>query len=151
MATITAVNKVAGVKVHPRQTWNFRSHAVSACIGLWCHGQMHGPHRLMHECTAYIAPWCHRPMHAVTAWALLFWFCLGYTFNLQLLWAVKRFIVQKMANIMVNPINGGCTNGRTIGKFKGSNPASADTTTLHFLRMGPVSWSVFHRQAFLPQ
>jgi hypothetical protein len=25
-------------------------------------------------------PWNHRPMHAVTAWALLFWFCLGYTF-----------------------------------------------------------------------
>jgi hypothetical protein len=24
-------------------------------------------------------PWCHRPMHAVTAWALLFWFFLGYT------------------------------------------------------------------------
>ncbi len=37
--------KVAGVKVYPRQTWNFRSHAVSACsnhvIGPWHHRLMH--------------------------------------------------------------------------------------------------------------
>ncbi len=31
------LHKVAGVKVYLRQTWNFRYHAVSACIGLWCH------------------------------------------------------------------------------------------------------------------
>ncbi len=72
--------KVAEVKVYPRQTWNFRSHAVSACIGLWHHRPMHAPHRLMHTCTAYIAPWCLRPMHVVTAWALLFWYYLWYTF-----------------------------------------------------------------------
>jgi len=35
----------------------------------------------MHACTACIAPLHHRPMHAVTAWALLFWFCLRYTFT----------------------------------------------------------------------
>ncbi len=73
--------KVAGVKVYLRQTWNFRSRAVSACISLWCHRPMHAPHRLMHACTACIAPWCHRLMHTVTAWALLFWFRLGYTFS----------------------------------------------------------------------
>ncbi len=72
--------KVAGVKVYPRQTWNFRSHAVSACISLWHHRLMHAPYKLMHACTAYIAPWCHRLMHAVTSWTLLFWFCLGSTF-----------------------------------------------------------------------
>jgi hypothetical protein len=70
-------NKPAsGVKVYQRQTWNIRSHAVSACsnlvIGMWCH-------RPMHACTACIAAWHHRLMHAVTAWALLFQFCLGYT------------------------------------------------------------------------
>ncbi len=45
-----------------------------------CHRLMHAPHRLMHAWTACIDPWCHRQMHAVTAWALLFWYCLGYTF-----------------------------------------------------------------------
>ncbi len=80
------MTKVAGVKVHLRQTWNFRSHAVSAYISLWHHRLMHAPHRLMHAphrlmhaCAACIAPWHHGPMHAVTAWALLFWFCLRYT------------------------------------------------------------------------
>jgi hypothetical protein len=72
--------KVAGVKVYLRHTWNFRSHAVSACIGLWHHRLMHPPHRLMHACTACIIPWRHTPMHPVTAWALLFWFHLRYTF-----------------------------------------------------------------------
>ncbi len=71
--------KVAGMKVYPRQTWNFRSHAVSACIGLWHHRLMHACHRPMHACTACIAPWHHRLMHVVTARTLLFWFCLGYT------------------------------------------------------------------------
>ncbi len=56
------------------------SHAVSAWIGLWCHRLMHAPHRLKHACTACITLWHHRPMHAVTAWALLFWFYLRYTF-----------------------------------------------------------------------
>jgi len=30
---------------------------------------------------AHCGPWHHRPMHAVTAWAQLFWFHLGYTFT----------------------------------------------------------------------
>ncbi len=68
--TDSKCTKAAGVKVYQRQTWNFRSHAVSACIGLWCH-------RPMHACTACIAPWHYKLMHAVTAQALLFWFCLG--------------------------------------------------------------------------
>ncbi len=83
--------KVAGVKVYLRQTWNFKSHAESACsnyvIGLW-------HHRLMHGLTACITPWHRRPIlhglcckhcpmtsQANTAWALLFWFCLRYTFT----------------------------------------------------------------------
>ena len=81
MAAYDSCFKVAGVKVYHRQTWNFRSHAVSACIGLWCHRLMHAPHRFMHACTACIATWHHRLMHAVTAWALLFWFCLRCTFT----------------------------------------------------------------------
>ncbi len=73
--------------MYTRQSWNFRSHIVSAsCISMWHHRPMHASHRLMHACTACIAPWHHRPMHAYTAWAPLFWFCLRYTF-LQLLWA----------------------------------------------------------------
>ncbi len=73
MSTTPFLFKVAGVKVYPRQTWNFRSHAVSACIGLWHHW-------FMHTCTECIAPWHHRLMHAVIAWALLLWFHLRYTF-----------------------------------------------------------------------
>jgi len=76
----TVILKVSGVKVYLRRSQNNRAHAVTVCIGLWRHRPMHAPHRLMHACTACIAPWCHRPMHAVTAWAVLFWFCLGYTF-----------------------------------------------------------------------
>ncbi len=73
-ALIQHVTKVAGVKIYLRQTWNFRSHAVSACIGMW-------HHRPMDARTACIAPWHHRLMHAVTAWALLFWFRLRYIFT----------------------------------------------------------------------
>ncbi len=73
--------KVAGVKVYLRQTCNFRSHAVSACISLWCHRPMHACCRPMHACIACIAPWHHRPMHSLTAWAMLLWFCLEYTFT----------------------------------------------------------------------
>ncbi len=91
-----AVSKVAGVKVYLRQTWNFRSHAVSACISLWHHWPMHAPHRLMHACTACITPWCHRRMHAVTAWALLFWFCPGYTFISSYFGSVKLLMLIKM-------------------------------------------------------
>ncbi len=68
--------KVAGVKVYPRQTWNFMSHAVSTCISLWCHSLLHAPHRHMHACTACNAPWHLRPTYAVTAWAQLFWIYL---------------------------------------------------------------------------
>jgi hypothetical protein len=45
-----------------------------------CHRLIHAPHRLMHACTTCFDPWCHRQMHSVMAWALLFWYCLGYTF-----------------------------------------------------------------------
>ncbi len=83
-------SKVAGVKVYPRQTWNIKSHAVSACIGpigLW-------HHRLMHASTEWLGPWHHRPMHAVTAWLCCFHFIsyiiyLIYIFfylYLQLFW-----------------------------------------------------------------
>ncbi len=72
--------KVAGVKVYLRRNQNNRAHAVTACIGLWCHRPMHAPHRLMHACTACIAPWRHWQMPALTARALLFSFWLGYTF-----------------------------------------------------------------------
>jgi hypothetical protein len=41
-------------------------HAVHACISLW---------------GVCISLWCHRLMHAITPWALLFWFCFGYTFT----------------------------------------------------------------------
>ncbi len=71
---------ISRVKVHPRWNQNNRAHAVTACIGLWHHMLMHALHMLMHACTACTAPWRHRPMYAVTAWPLLFWFCLGYTF-----------------------------------------------------------------------
>ncbi len=60
-------SKVAGVKVYPIQTWNFRSHAISA----WSNHVI-GPQ--CHRCQ-----WLHRPMHSVIAWALLFRFHLGYT------------------------------------------------------------------------
>jgi len=53
--------KVAGVKVYPRQTWNFRSHAVSACSN------------------HMIGPWCHRLMHVTQADACMYhrdWTCL---------------------------------------------------------------------------
>ncbi len=60
--------------VYLSQTWKLRSHAVSACIGLW-------RHRLMHAHTACIVSRCHRPMHAVTAWVLLLWFHFRHTFT----------------------------------------------------------------------
>jgi hypothetical protein len=64
--------KLAGVKVYLRQTRNFRAHAVSACIGLWCHGAMH-------EVCACISLWCmHQPVmsqahHMVAACT----YCMG--------------------------------------------------------------------------
>jgi hypothetical protein len=61
--------------------WNFRSHTVSVCIGLWCYRPMHEHHRPMHARTACIAPWHHRPMNALTAWDLRFQVCLGCTFT----------------------------------------------------------------------
>jgi len=73
-AIMSVISKVAGVKVYLRQTWNFRYHAVDACIGLRHQKPMYAP-------TACIAPWCHRLMHAVTEWALLFRFHLRYTFT----------------------------------------------------------------------
>ena len=82
--------KVAGMKEYPRQTWNFSSPAVSVCIGLWRDRLMHACHRPMHACAACIAPWQHRQMHAVTAWAVLFWFCLRYTHRAILLEATSN-------------------------------------------------------------
>jgi hypothetical protein len=67
-------SKVAGVKVYTRQNQNNIAHAVTACMGLWCHGAMHAVH-------ACISLWCHRPMQALTAWDLKFQVCLGYTFT----------------------------------------------------------------------
>ncbi len=67
-------DKVAGVKVYPRQTWIFRAHAVSACIGLWFHGAMHAVH-------ACIGLWCiHQPVmswaaHIIAACT----YCMGFT------------------------------------------------------------------------
>ncbi len=83
-----AVTKVAGVKVYQRQTWNFRFHAVSACIGLWHHRPMHAPHRLMHACY-----WRHCP---ITSQVDACSYCMGSVvlilsriyLYLQLLWAV---------------------------------------------------------------
>ncbi len=58
MSCSCRIHKVAGVKVYLRQTWNVRSHAVSACIGLWHHRLMHALHWLMHACMHYM----HCPM-----------------------------------------------------------------------------------------
>jgi len=45
--------------VYLRQTWNFRSHAVSACISLW-------HHRLMHACIAHdITGLCMQLLHGL--------------------------------------------------------------------------------------
>ena len=73
--------KVTGVKVYPRQTWNFRAHAVSACISLWHHGAMHAVQTCISLSGACIGLSHHRPMHALTAWNLKFQVCLGYTFT----------------------------------------------------------------------
>ncbi len=67
-------NKVAGGKGISRWNQNNRAHAVTAWIGLWCHGAMH-------TVGAYIGLLCHRLMHALTAWYLKFQVCLGYTFT----------------------------------------------------------------------
>jgi hypothetical protein len=83
--------KVAGVKVYPRQTCNFRFHAVSACsnhvIGLWCH-------RPMHALTACIAPWHHRLI-------LHGFFCFDSISDiplLQLLWClIHTFLLISMS------------------------------------------------------
>jgi len=80
--------KVARVKVYLRQTWNFISHAVSACsnrvIGPWCH------RHIQHEFTS----WCmlHTLPHDVTGWCmqLLHGLCCFHFVSdiplLQLLW-----------------------------------------------------------------
>ncbi len=78
--------KVAGVKIYPRQTWNFRAHAVSACIGLWHHGAMNAV-------CACISLWCHGPitwlLHALSSWDLKFQVCLGHTLLQLLCWMLK--------------------------------------------------------------
>ncbi len=49
--------KVAGVKVYPRETWNFWSHAVSACsnhvTGPWYH------------CSQDVICWCMQLLHGL--------------------------------------------------------------------------------------
>jgi len=59
------VAKVAGVKVYLRWNLNNRAHAVTACICLWHHGRCDITGR----------------SHTLTAWALKFQACLGYTFT----------------------------------------------------------------------
>ncbi len=90
--------KAAGVKVYPRPTWNFRSHAVSACISLW-------HHKTMYALTACIAPWHHRPMRAVTEWALLFWFNLGYTFTSSYFGFAWMFIYIYISMFCKHPVS----------------------------------------------
>jgi hypothetical protein len=59
--------KVAGVKVYLRQAWNFRSHAVSACLGLWhcmhltglCMHELHAlPHDITGQCMQLLHGLC---------------------------------------------------------------------------------------------
>ncbi len=59
-----------------RQNQNNRTHAVTACIGLWCHGAMHAACACIVLWCACIRLWCHRSMHALTAWDLSFKFVL---------------------------------------------------------------------------
>ncbi len=68
------IPKVAGLKVYLRQTWNFISHALSACISLWHHRPsmrvtdqcMHVLHALSHDITG----WCMQLLYGV--WCLDF-------------------------------------------------------------------------------
>ncbi len=71
-------NQSSWSKVYPRQNQTNRTHAVTACISLWCHGAMHAVH-------ACIGLWCQGPMHALTACNLKFQVCLWYTFTLATL------------------------------------------------------------------
>jgi len=49
------IAKVAGVKVYPRWNQNNRAHAVTACIGLWCHKLMlHLTGLCMHAMPHYV-------------------------------------------------------------------------------------------------
>ncbi len=45
---MTVIHIIYLCLLHPRQTWNFRSLAVSACNSLWHHRLMYAPHR--HAC-----------------------------------------------------------------------------------------------------
>ncbi len=51
------LGKIAAVKVYLRQTWNFRAHAVPACIGLCCHGAMHAVHAI--EISLMVHAWIY--------------------------------------------------------------------------------------------
>ncbi len=76
-------SKAAGVKVYPRQTWNFRAHAVSACISLWRHKTMHAVHAketspisMVHACICLCCmhqPVTSRADHMVAACT----YCMG--------------------------------------------------------------------------
>jgi hypothetical protein len=81
--------KVVGDKVYPRWNQNKRAHAVTACIGVWCHGAMHAVHACISQWGACIGLWCHRPMHALTVWDLKFQVCLRYTFTPATLQNIK--------------------------------------------------------------
>jgi hypothetical protein len=73
--------KVAGDKGISKKNQNNRAHAVTACIGLWCHGARQAVHACISLWGACIILWHHRPMHALTAWDQKFQVCLGYTFT----------------------------------------------------------------------
>jgi len=64
------LNVASVTKVAWGQNWNNRAHAVTACIGLWCHGRALWHHRLITLL-----------LNALTVWDLKFQVCLRYTFT----------------------------------------------------------------------
>ncbi len=78
---LATLGKISGVKVYPRQTWNFRAHAVSACISLWRHSAMHAVHAIeislmVHACIYLCCmhqPVTSRANHVVAACT----YCMG--------------------------------------------------------------------------
>ncbi len=96
IVSIKDLSKVSVIKVYLRQNQNNRAHSVTACIGLWHHGEMHAVHASislwgaciglwrhggMHAVHACISLWHGGAMHALTAWDLKFQVCLRYTFT----------------------------------------------------------------------
>ncbi len=123
------------MKVYPRQNQNNRAHAVHACISLW---------------GACIRMQYHRPMHALTAWALLFWFHLGYTF-------ISSYFVFDLLNLNINLaclysyflIN---LRGLHYKHFNGCNQYVTSTLVLYFIvrLSGQLFLRLKGRQLHLP-